>query len=101
VTNETTTLIAFKAIPVQESVDISAAAEAVANHLLANVKGRRVELSDENFAKARDLAKIRKTYKIPAEPRPQGAQLNGSDLDKANIPHLEAIVLGSMAIKGS
>lgn len=61
-------------------------------HLLASVEGKAMRLSDEALAGMRDDARIRKIYRLEA-PKKGDVNVLGAES--------EALLLGSMALKGS
>ncbi|KAK4504237.1 hypothetical protein PRZ48_005153 [Zasmidium cellare] len=64
----------------------------IEEHLLANVEGKAVELTDEALAGMHDAARIRKIYRLEA---PKKGEVNVLSRES------EALLLGSMALKGS
>lgn len=64
----------------------------IEDHLLANVDGTAMRLTDEALAGMYDAARIRKIYRLEA---PKKSEAN--TLSKES----EALLLGSMALKGS
>lgn len=61
-------------------------------HLLANVDGNAVRLTDEALAGMHDAARIRKIYRLEAPKKGEASVLSKES---------EALLLGSMALKGS
>ncbi|EME46851.1 hypothetical protein DOTSEDRAFT_78978 [Dothistroma septosporum NZE10] len=66
---------------------------AVEAHLLDNIQGTPQTLTDDHLAATRDVARIRKIYRLDAPKKGDAAPLLSAEA--------EASVLGSMAVKGS
>lgn len=62
-------------------------------HLLANVEGKAVRLTDEALAGMHDAARIRKIYRLEGPKKGEANVVLGGES--------EALLLGSMALKGS
>jgi hypothetical protein len=88
--------------------------ELIRQFLTQAVEGTSVPFSDEEIAKVRDIASIRKAYKLPAPAVKKAVkigQVNGSlgtekekhkqEMEEREMKELEINVLGIMAIKGS
>jgi EKC/KEOPS complex subunit CGI121/TPRKB len=88
------------------------------SHLSDSVQGTRVEFSDANLKETADLPRLIKIYKLTpgadmpgAGKRGKGArgvsntasekQSNGTMEDVDRIKEMEAVILGTMALKGS
>lgn len=74
-------------------------AESVSQHLLQNVEGEPVDVSDANFTELADQARLRKIYKLNAQTK-KGAP-NGIASKESDLQELETSILGVMALKGS
>ena len=119
ITSATTDLLVLKVSTPAAPV----AAEAVAAHLGANVEGSSIAFGDAEIARATDMPRIRKAYKLK-DPAVTGAaagrnrkarQVNGGGEDAAPGPgeavrdddaarerkEVEIAVLAMMALKGS
>jgi EKC/KEOPS complex subunit CGI121/TPRKB len=104
VQDTTTSLIAIKVVTVPQSTSEEQAAIAnISQHLQTHVQGQQMSFTDVTLAEVSDVDRIRKVYKAPLPPTPKGgkAQSNGTAASPSQIHDLEAILLGSMAIKGS
>ena len=82
--------------------------------MTTNIEGTLVAFSDAALSETRDVAKIRKLYKITdptlahSAAKKQDKQSNGADANQAKpqedvdgLIELESVVLGMMALKGS
>ncbi len=90
----------------------SVTASSVEKHLSEVVRGDRMDFSEENLKKFRDLDRLRKVYKLDEATKKPGSQgkknrqSSSNDLTREvtdllqDIPEMEAVVLGSMALKG-
>ncbi|KAH0377768.1 CGI-121-domain-containing protein, partial [Aureobasidium melanogenum] len=74
-------------------------AESVSQHLLQNIEGKPVDVSDANFAELADQARLRKIYKLNVQTKKGAA--NGTASKESEIKELETSILGVMALKGS
>jgi EKC/KEOPS complex subunit CGI121/TPRKB len=106
VQDTTTSLIAIKIIPnvpagsAEEQSEIAR----IALHLQTHVQGGPTSFTDETLAEVSDVDRIRKMYKAPLPQIPKGSKgvvSNGVASQAAQKLDLEAILIGSMAIKGS
>ena len=66
--------------------------QSVADHLIANVQGELVALTDEALSSVKDDARIRKIYRLEQPKKGESAELG---------KEAEAFVIGSMALKGA
>lgn len=73
-------------------------AESVSQHLLQNIEGESVDVSDANFAELADQARLRKIYKINVQTKKGAANTVSKE---SEIKELETSILGVMALKGS
>ncbi|KAF2138261.1 uncharacterized protein K452DRAFT_277286 [Aplosporella prunicola CBS 121167] len=89
----TTTLLAIKVSTPSSPVT----AEAVQAHLSTAIEGTPLELTDAELARFTDLARIRKIYKLDSAKPMDGTADEPVDERK----DMEAVVLGTMALKGS
>lgn len=69
-------------------------ADAVWQHLSANVQGTAVPFTDDEIAAATDWAKIRKYYKL------NGPALSAIKDEQARRDEAEMLILGAMALRG-
>ena len=65
----------------------------IERHLLDNIKGSPTSLTDDALASMQDQARIRKIYRLEAPKKGATATQLG--------PEAEAVIIGSMALKGS
>ncbi|KAG9556535.1 CGI-121-domain-containing protein, partial [Aureobasidium melanogenum] len=72
-------------------------AESVSQHLLQNIEGEPVDVSDANFAELADQARLRKIYKLNVQTKKGAA--NGTASKESEIKELETSILGVMALK--
>jgi EKC/KEOPS complex subunit CGI121/TPRKB len=98
VTDDTSNLLAIKILSGSE---LSTAASNVSKHLLDAVDGNVVDFTNDNIAVMSDLLRIKKIYKLPVDSKPTSTRLNGSTPDQDQIQQMEAMILGTMAVKGS
>lgn len=88
--------------------------QSVRQHMTASIEGTLAAFSDAALSETRDVAKIRKLYKITdpnltkSAAKKQYTQTNGAmdnqpkpDGDVGGLIELELVVLGMMALKGS
>ncbi|KAF3050565.1 hypothetical protein E8E11_005127 [Didymella keratinophila] len=105
-TEKTTNLIAVK-LPIKAdgSVDASITQESVSQHLGSAVEGTSVDLSEDGneLCEAAEVHRIKKTYKITcAKGGKKGAKgINGDAGKKDDRSDIEAVILGTIALKGS
>jgi hypothetical protein len=88
------------------------------SHLFESVEGTRIEFNDANLQETADLPRLTKIYKLTPGADMPGAgkrgkgpragssaapqkQTNGSGEEVDQIKEMEAVVLGTMALKGS
>jgi EKC/KEOPS complex subunit CGI121/TPRKB len=99
--SDTSALIAIKV-----AVAGNPTAESVQKHLEASVDGTPVALQDEVLSGFTDLAKVRKIYKLESgapggkkgKAGETGMALNGNAAEERR--EMEAVVVGSMALRG-
>ncbi|KAG9964797.1 CGI-121-domain-containing protein, partial [Aureobasidium melanogenum] len=72
-------------------------AESVSQHLLQNIEGEPVDVSDANFTGLADQARLRKIYKLNVQTKKGAA--NGTASKESEIKELETSILGVMALK--
>lgn len=72
-------------------------AESVSQHLLQNIEGEPVDVSDANFAEVADQARLRKIYKLNVQTKKGAATVS----KESEFKELETSILGVMALKGS
>lgn len=79
--------------------------DSVSQHLGSAVEGTSVELSEDGreLGEASDVHRIKKTYKITcAKGGKKGAKgINGEAGKKDDRSDIEAVILGTIALKGS
>ncbi|KAF2093834.1 CGI-121-domain-containing protein [Rhizodiscina lignyota] len=119
--DSTTALLVIKVG--RASSDAAVTHDSVSAHLRANVEGQLLPFNDENIVGLSDMAKIRKLYKITsADAAGKGGKKKGARADgatngvKAALDgggkggpltaqeervEMEAVILGTMAMKGS
>jgi hypothetical protein len=83
-TDGTKHVLAIKAGGLGEDIDPAR----IGLHLAQNVHGTAVEFTDQNLVAKLDVARVRKTYKLPTSKSDVGTM------------ELEAEVIGIMALKG-
>jgi EKC/KEOPS complex subunit CGI121/TPRKB len=87
------------------SIDASVTYESVSEHLGSAVQGTSVDLSEDGseLGRAAEVHKIKKTYKITcAKGGKKGAKgINGDAGKKDDRSDIEAVILGTIALKGS
>jgi EKC/KEOPS complex subunit CGI121/TPRKB len=66
--------------------------QSIAEHLLQNVEGSPVALTDDALAAVKDDARIRKLYRLE-QPKKGESSVLGKEA--------EAFIIGSMALKGT
>ncbi|TQV94055.1 hypothetical protein V2A60_002877 [Cordyceps javanica] len=72
-----------------------ATTESIAKHLLENVQGSHLSVTDENIAACTDMTKVRKYYKL------NGINwLDALQNTQAQKQQIEGLVIGSMALRG-
>lgn len=87
---------------VKISVDSTTTHETVATHLGHNVEGSAVPFDDETLYAIADVAKIKKAYKLGGlAPAPAKASTEADGIHNPERQHLEAAVLGAMALRGA
>lgn len=102
VTDDSSNLLAIKVFSGSEaSASFSTAASNVSKHLLDSVDGKLVDFTNDNIAAVSDLLRIKKIYKLPADSKSTSARPNGFTPYQEQIQQIEAMVLGTMAVKGS
>ncbi|KPI42543.1 EKC/KEOPS complex subunit [Cyphellophora attinorum] len=84
-------------VKVAEAADLTQ--DQVAEHLSANVKGEEVVFREEALEGISDIARIRKIYKLPAPSASKAT--NGVHPSASDLEHLEAQILGAMALRGA
>lgn len=82
--DESTSVVAVKVLNSSE--------ESFAEHLLQNVEGSPVTLTDDALAAIKDDARIRKIYRLEQPKKGESAVLG---------KEAEAFIIGSMALKGT
>lgn len=87
-------------------------------HLSDSVEGTRIEFNDANLKETADIPRLIKIYKLtPGADRPgawkrgkearggsnvvPGKQLNGTTEEVDQVKEMEAVIMGTMALKGS
>ena len=73
-------------------------------HLGTAVKGTAVEFSDALLSKMTDMARVRKVYKLYAQPQAlskKAKEQTGAVSEEAERKELEVVVLGLMALRGA
>jgi EKC/KEOPS complex subunit CGI121/TPRKB len=84
-------------VKVTDATDLTL--DQVSAHLLANVKGEEVPLSEDALKDVSDVARIRKVYKLPAPASTKAT--NGVHPAADDLEHLDVQILGSMALRGA
>lgn len=114
VLDTTTTLLAVKVI---DTTNMLTAADP-SIHLSESVEGTRIEFDDTNLKETADLPRLTKIYKLTAGADMPGAgkrrsgprvgsnvapekQSNGTTEEVDRVKEMEAVMLGTMALKGS
>lgn len=114
VLDTTTTLLAVKVI---DSTNMLTASDP-SIHLSKSVEGTRIEFNDANLKEAADMPRLIKIYKLTpgadmpgAGKRGKGArggsnvvpekQSNGTAEEVDQVKEMEAVIMGTMALKGS
>jgi EKC/KEOPS complex subunit CGI121/TPRKB len=82
--DESTSVVAVKVLNSPE--------QSIAEHLLQNVEGSPVALTDDALAAVKDDARIRKLYRLE-QPKKGESSVLGKEA--------EAFIIGSMALKGT
>lgn len=87
---------------VKISISADITHETVATHLGHNVEGSAVPFDDETLYAIADVAKIKKAYKLGGlAPAPTKASDQADGIHGPERQHLEAAVLGAMALRGA
>lgn len=103
ISNDTKELLVLKV-----SISPHFTTENVQKHLDDVIKGTSLPFDDDSLGKVRDLAKIRKAYKLP-DPWSKGRQKaafelvngdDGVDMDREQ-KELEVAILGAIALRGA
>ena len=94
ITDQTSSLLAIK---VSTNPDVTA--KSATEHLTKHVEGQKVDFSNSEIARMRDLPRLRKIYKFDL---PKPAVSAGSSSNVADdLSSAISFVLGTMALKGS
>jgi hypothetical protein len=95
--------LAIKVFSASEaSASLSTAASNISKHLIDSVDGSLVDFTNANIAVMSDLLKIKNIYKLPVDSKPTAStQVNGLTPDEDQFRQMEAMILGTMAVKGS
>lgn len=80
---------------VQSNITAPISADDLWTHLQTHVHGTNVPFSDEEIAGSTDWSNIRRYYKLNGV-----AGLDGIKDEKARQEEMEALILGSMALRG-
>jgi EKC/KEOPS complex subunit CGI121/TPRKB len=114
VSDTTSTLLAVKVIDTTNTLTYPDPS----SHLSASVEGTRIEFNDATLKDIADLPRLTKIYKLTPGADMPGAgkrgkggrsgssvapekQMNGTSEDVDQIKEMEAVILGTMALKGS
>lgn len=79
--------------------------ESVRTHLEAVIQGESIEFCNQSLAKAVDVARVRKIYKLNVPSQPVGRKKQEAsgpiESEESVMTELEMLILGSIALKGA